>query len=83
MKNLYIFLFSAITVLIVLALFYHFSLFVYIAIWLGISLVVVVMILVSGFLLVFLLAIPYYLITKEKEVEEYGNYSLEEVEGKE
>lgn len=83
MKNLYILFFSTLAVLIILSLFYYLDLFLYIALWLGISLILVMGIIVALFTIVFLLAIPYYLITKKKEVEEYGNYRLKDVEGKE
>ncbi|MEF8874689.1 MAG: hypothetical protein V5A88_08495 [Candidatus Thermoplasmatota archaeon] len=54
-----------------------------IAILAGISLFIVMMIFIFGFAIIFVLAIPYYFFKKEKEVQDRGNYSIDDIEGEE
>lgn len=57
---------------------YELGLLLIIARVLGLSIVLVLIILLAGLFLVFLIAVPYYLIKKKPKTEEYGNYRLED-----
>lgn len=61
-----------------LFLIFHFlSLFVVLAALLGISILVITVLIAAVIFIATLIAIPYYLIKKKPEVQEYGNYELE------
>jgi len=69
--------------LILFFILHFFDVFLMIATWLGVSLIIGVIIIMGLVMIITLLAVPYYLIKQKKEIQEYGNYSLDDVEGKE
>ncbi|MFO7791988.1 MAG: hypothetical protein R6W73_03280 [Candidatus Saliniplasma sp.] len=76
-KTVYLLLTGSFIALLVLML-YELGLLLIIARVLGLSIVLVLIILLAGLFLVFLIAVPYYLIKKKPKTEEYGNYRLED-----
>lgn len=83
MKNSSILLAGVILTVALLLLFYFLDIFLLIAFWLGISLIGAVFIVMAVVTLITLIAIPYYLIKNKKEVQEYGSYKINDIEGKE
>ncbi len=57
---------------------YFFSLFAWMAALCGLSILIVTVLITVGTFLIMLFALPYYLLKKKPEVQEYGNYELEE-----
>ncbi len=83
MKKSNILLAGLITMALLISLFYYFDLFKSFAILVGISVTIVIILFTIGISLIFVLAIPYYFLTKKKKVQEHGSYSLDDIEGEE
>ncbi len=83
MKNSHILLAGVITTALLISIFYFLDIFMMIALWVGISIGIVMVIFIIGFILVSILAVPYYLIKKDKEVQDHGSYSIDDIEGEE
>ncbi len=70
------------TAAIVLLLFYYLDIFLMISILLGISVIIVIIATIVLFTLISLIAIPYYWMTRKPEVQEFGDYSIDDIKGK-
>ncbi len=70
-------------VVILLGVLHFFKILALIALLIGFGVLVGIILLgiLAGILLI--LALPYYLLTKEPKIDEYGTYTLEDVKGKE
>ncbi len=64
--------------LALLLIFYFLSLFAWFAALCGLSILIVTVLITVLSFLVMLFALPYYLLKKKPEVQEYGHYELEE-----
>ena len=69
-------------VAIIIGVLYYFDILASIALLVGFGVLVglIVFAVVSGVVLI--LALPYYLVTKKANIEEFGNYRLEDAKGK-
>lgn len=83
MKKTNILLAGLITMALLIFFFYFTDVFMRIAIWAGMSVGIVMMIFIIGFVLISIFSIPYYLIKKDKEVQDRGSYSIDDIEGEE
>jgi len=82
MRKSSILLVGLIIVLAIFLLFHFLDVFLIIALWLGVSLILIVFAIMGIMLIIFLFALPYYLIKQKKEIQEYGNYDINDVKGK-
>ncbi|MBS3817366.1 MAG: hypothetical protein KGY76_07380 [Candidatus Thermoplasmatota archaeon] len=83
MKKYHIVLAALIASLLMISVFYFLDIFVMIAIWAGISISIAMTVFIVGFVIVSILAVPYYLFKKDKEVQDHGSYDIDDIEGKE
>jgi hypothetical protein len=69
-------------VVVILGVLHYFEILALIALAIGFGVLIGIIILgvVAGIALI--LAVPYYLLTKEPKIDSYGSYTLEDVKGK-
>ena len=82
MRKSSILLVGLLIALAIFLLFHFLDVFLIIALWLGISLILIIFAIMGIILIIFLFALPYYLIKQKKEIQQYGNYDLNDVKGK-
>lgn len=70
-------------VVVVLGLLHYFDVLAVIALLIGFCVLIAIILftIVTGIVLI--VAVPYYLLAKEPKIDEYGNYTLDDVKGKE
>lgn len=70
-------------VVVVLGLLHYFDVLAVIALLIGFGVLIAIILftIVTGVVLIF--AVPYYLLAKKPKIDAYGNYTLEDVKGKE
>jgi membrane protein implicated in regulation of membrane protease activity len=70
-------------VVVVLGLLHYFDVLAVIALLIGFGVLIAIILftIVTGVVLI--VAVPYYLLAKKPKIDEYGNYKLEDVKGKE
>ncbi|MBN1762218.1 MAG: hypothetical protein JW878_03935 [Methanomicrobia archaeon] len=69
-------------VVVILEVLHYFEILALIALVIGFGMLIgiIIFIIVAGIALI--LAVPYYLITKEPKIDSYGSYTLADVKGK-
>lgn len=70
-------------VVLILGLLHYFKILAFIALLMGFGVLIGVILFTVVTGVVLILAVPYYLLAKKPKIEEYGNYRLEDVKGKE
>ena len=83
MKNsiIAVLIFLAIVALI-LGVLHYFEILALIALVIGFGVLIGIIIFVVILGIVLILAVPYYLVTKEPKIDTYGSYTLKDVKGK-
>jgi len=66
--------------LLLILIFKYLALFALFAAILGLSVIVIMVLFGALMFLLILVALPYYIIKKKTEVQEYGNYEIEDQE---
>lgn len=66
--------------LLLILIFKYLALFALFAAILGLSVIVIMVLFGALMFLLILVALPYYIIKKKPEVQEYGNYEIEDQE---
>lgn len=69
-------------VALILGVLHYFEILALIALVIGFGVLIgiIILVVVSGIALI--LAVPYYLLTKEPKIDSYGSYTLEDLKGK-